>query len=129
MGDRLKKFRSSALLLTVLGGFITAIVAILMILDLAAGRAIPFAAMSEMGMGLIMLTAGGMGVLSYKESKSIMLCLIIGIIALLATASNVAFSLAVNLSSPFGWFILAYPLVTMLYIIEAHKLIKSDLPK
>jgi len=126
----LKKFRNSALLLTILGGFITVFAAILMILDLTAGRPPSFIAMTEIGMGFTMLAAGIVGIVVYKKQKNIIICLLIGIVALLAAASNVAFSLTVNRPiSPFGWFTVAYPVVIMFYVLEAHKLIKSNSSK
>jgi len=122
----LKKFRNSSLLLTLLGAFLTAIPVALLLPDFTAGRAIAFTHMTEIAMGLTMLIAGIAGIICYRKQKGMILCLIIGIIALIAAGLNVAADFAGGMpGTVMAWFVLAYPIVIVFYVFEAFNLIRS----
>jgi len=126
----LKKFRNSALLLTVLGAFLTVFPIIVILIDSVNDRPIAFTDLTEIAMGGTMLLAGIVGVLCYKKQKGMILCLLIGIIALLATGLNIAADFAAGLPrTVLAWFVLAYPIVIVFYIFEAFNLIRSGSAK
>jgi len=126
----LKKFKNSSLLLIGLGIFLTAIPLIMLLLGTTEESPSSFVMMTEIAMGLTMLLAGVVGVLSHKKQKGMIFCLLVGIIAFLAAGLNVVASFILEPPSTLiAWFVLAYPVVIAFYVIEAFNLVKSGLAK
>jgi len=126
----LKKFRNSSLLLAVLGAFLTVFPIIVLLPDITGGYEIAFADKTEIAMGSTMLLAGIIGILCYRKQKGMILCLLVGIIALIAAGLNVAADFAAGMPSTlFAWFVLAYPIVIVFYVFEAFNLIRSGSAK